>query len=79
MKVTGFVCVDKDGNAFPCDAHGNNVAIKCPKCSHPLLITVRPNGRGSDKEHRAKCMGCGLQTWVDVKAEDHSIWIIWTN
>jgi len=79
MRVTGFRCVGPDGQVILCDAFGNNVALACPNCGHPLLITVLPNGRGSDKEHRAKCGGCGRETWVDVKAEDNSIWITWSN
>jgi transposase-like protein len=79
MKVTGFTCVDKNGNAVLCDAFGNNVALTCPKCKHPLLVTVIPNGRGSDKEHRAKCEGCSFEVWVETSSEENSIWIMWSD
>jgi len=77
-KVTGFKCFDSDGQAVMCDPYGNNAAFNCPKCSHPMLATIRPNGRGSDKEHRVACKRCGLEAWVEVKAEEHSLWINWS-
>jgi predicted RNA-binding Zn-ribbon protein involved in translation (DUF1610 family) len=36
-KVTDFNLVDDAGETSPCDAFGNNVAFKCPKCGHPML------------------------------------------
>jgi DNA-directed RNA polymerase subunit RPC12/RpoP len=64
--ITGFKCVDKSGFPILCDAFGNNVAIRCPSCSTPILVIARKNQRGSDPTHVSTCVACKLRIWIKV-------------
>jgi predicted RNA-binding Zn-ribbon protein involved in translation (DUF1610 family) len=76
-KVTGFRCVDEDGDRVPCDAYGNNVAFKCSKCGHPMLAIVLPkqNRRGSNPENPAVCRHCGFRAWVVADPVKKLLWL----
>jgi uncharacterized protein with PIN domain len=63
--VTGFHCVDEAGLRVLCDAHGNNVALRCLSCGGPVLATILPNQRGSDAQHLTECPACHSQFWVE--------------
>jgi hypothetical protein len=52
------------------DCFSNNAAIKCPGYKDPILLTTRPNQRGSDAQHPAACPSCGRATWMLSKAAD---------
>jgi hypothetical protein len=64
--ITGFRCVDSSGQDIECDAFGNNVALKCPNCGHPILAIARENQRGSDSAHVVSCRRCDLACWIEV-------------
>ena len=65
-RVTDFNLVDEAGERALCDAYGNNVAFKCPKCGHPMLAIILPkqNRRGSTPENEAECRNCEFRAWV---------------
>jgi hypothetical protein len=65
-KITDFTCVDGSDNAVPCDAFGNNVALRCPKCGHPILAIILENQRGSSKQNRSVCRSCKYECWVTI-------------
>ena len=67
--ITNFRCVDANAREIACDAFGNNVALKCPRCGHPILATARDNQRGSSAANAAVCRSCDLQAWLSVDAE----------
>lgn len=67
--ITNFVCVDESGTEIPCDAFGNNVALSCPNCGHPILAIVRENQRGSHAKNPAVCRRCRLEVCVTVDSE----------
>ncbi len=53
------------GAAVLADCFGNNAAIECPGChKHPILLTARPNQRGSDDQHKVQCPGCQRASWM---------------
>lgn len=52
------------GAAIAADCFGNNAAIQCSGCKHPILLTARPNQRGSDAQHPVACPSCGRATWM---------------
>jgi transcription elongation factor Elf1 len=64
--ITNFHCVDEKAREIPCDAFGNNVAIQCPSCGHPVLAIARENQRGSSAQNPAVCRSCSLRFWVSV-------------
>ena len=64
--ITNFECVDEHGSQVQADAFGNNVAFRCPRCSHPILAIARSHQRGSDEHNPAACRGCGFQCWIEV-------------
>jgi hypothetical protein len=69
MRVTGFQCVnERGGDQVPCDAYGNNVALRCLDCGHPLLAIILPkqNRRGSSPKNRARCPHCQHSWWVSA-------------
>ena len=65
-RVTDFRCVDETGDRVLCDAYGNNVAFRCPKCGHPMLAIILPkqNRRGSTPKNPTICRHCGFRAWV---------------
>ena len=65
-RVTDFSCVGETGEMVLCDAFGNNVAFKCPKCGHPMLAIILPeqNRRGSNPDNPAVCRRCDFHVWV---------------
>ncbi len=65
-RITDFHLVDENGNKALCDAYGNNVAFKCPKCGHPMLAVVIPkqSRHGSTSENPAICRHCDFRAWV---------------
>jgi hypothetical protein len=65
-RVTDYHCINENGESVLCDAFGNNVAFKCPKCEHPMLAIVLPkqDRRGSTPENPAICRHCDFQAWV---------------
>jgi hypothetical protein len=65
-KITDFRCVDGSGNAVPCDAFGNNVALGCPKCGHPILAIILENQRGFSDQNRSVCRSCKFECWVTI-------------
>lgn len=64
--VTGATVRTARGNRrLRADAHGNNVAVVCPKCGgYAVLLIARPNHRGSDRQHPAQCGGCRALVWM---------------
>ena|ERR1700676_5412709 len=69
--VTDFHCVHERGHDVLCDAYGNNVAFKCPDCSHPMLAIILPNQnrRGSTPRNPAVCRHCHHLFWVSAEPE----------
>ena len=65
--ITNFPCLDQSDNAVPCDAFGNNVALRCPRCGYPILAIARPHQRGADANNPAECRGCELRCWIEVE------------
>lgn len=65
-KITDFICVDVANNRVPCDAFGNNVALACPKCGHPILAIVLENQRGTSESNRSVCRSCNYECWVTI-------------
>jgi len=63
------------GEAIQADAHGNNVAILCSSCKHPVLLTSLVNQRGSDEAHPAKCNGCGEAYFLNVREETDKFYV----
>lgn len=66
--ITDFKCVRIEGRDVQCDAFGNNVALRCPDCDHPILAIARDNQRGSDRAHPARCRSCSFRCWIEVDA-----------
>jgi len=66
VKITGFQCVNTDGKTIMADAHGNNLAFSCPKCSHPVLAVIREHQRGSSSSNPTVCKGCASSYWFEV-------------
>ncbi len=75
MKITNFHTMDDQGNGIQADPHGNNVAISCLSCNHPILLTALTNQRGSDEKHPAKCKGCGQSYFLDVREHIASLYV----
>ena len=78
VKITGFLIMNGNGDQIPADAHGNNVAFTCSKCSHPVLASALENQRGSDFDHPVDCKGCGRGYWLDVRPSAEKLYIhVW--
>jgi DNA-directed RNA polymerase subunit RPC12/RpoP len=75
MKITDFLTMDTDGMEIPADAHGNNVAFCCVECGHPVLAISPENQRGSDEGHPARCKGCGMRYYLDVRPQVAKLYI----
>lgn len=68
-KVTGAKVKLKTGDPVKADCHGNNAAIICPACrENPVLITARPDQKGSSKQKPTVC-SCGANIWMDPPAD----------
>ncbi len=81
-KVTGFNCFEPDGTHIPCDAYGNNVAFKCPKCGYPVIAVMLTNFRGSSLARPAKCpnaLDCDFKGWVEVVSAENALILRSTN
>lgn len=76
MRITGFFAMDENGTAIQADPYGNNIAVACTVCGHPLLLTALENQRGSDESHPAKCRGCGQQYFLDVREHKKMLYVI---
>jgi len=68
-RVTGFHCINDNGQRVLCDAFGNNVAFDCPNCGHPMLAIILPNQnrRGSTPDNPAVCRHCGFRGWLTTE------------
>jgi hypothetical protein len=77
--VTGFSCVDENGEEVPCEAFGNNVAFNCCLCNHPMLAVMLKDGRGSKPENPSLCRrgDCGSRAWLSVDSEVQSLTLHW--
>ncbi len=75
MKITDYLIMDGSGTEIPADAHGNNVAFACAKCSHPVLAIALENQRGSDDMHPTECKGCGQAYFLDVRPSADKVYI----
>ena len=73
MTITGFKCVGEMSDKINCDAHGNNAAISCPVCGHPILFVARENQKGSDALHATKCRGCEKSFFIEIYKEKRLI------
>ena len=78
-RVTGFRCVDERGDPVLCDAYGNNVALRCKGCGHPMLAIIIPeqNKRGSTPDNPAKCRHCGYCCWISADLERQTLTVNW--
>lgn len=74
-RITDFSCTDQLGGSIPCDAYGNNVALRCPKCGHLILAIARPGQRGSDTEHPALCRSCRSPWWVQIDEANQRLYL----
>ncbi len=68
-KITDYRCIDDLGKDIPCDAFGNNVALQCVKCGHPILAIALENQRGFSKDNPAICRSCGFACWITIQEE----------
>ena len=75
MKITNFHAMDNEGNEIQADPYGNNIAISCLSCNHPILLTALPNQRGSDEKHPAQCKGCGQLYFLDVREHKKILYV----
>jgi len=75
MKITDFLVMDGSGSQLRADAHGNNVSFSCMSCGHPVLAIALKGQRGSDEEHPAKCKGCGVLYFLDVREHANKLYI----
>ena len=63
--ITGALVVREDtGERVPADCHGNNAAVACPECSHPILLIARADQRGSRQDRRGICQNCAATVWM---------------
>ncbi len=76
MRITGFLAMDGNGIAIQADPYGNNIAVACSVCGHPLLLTAVKKLRGSDENHPAECRGCGQQYFLDVREHKEMLYVI---
>ena len=67
--------MDHHGDLISADPHGNNVAVSCSTCGHPLLLTALLNQRGSDETHPATCKGCGQEYFLDVRDHKEMLYV----
>lgn len=75
MKITDFLVMNSHGDDIAGDPYGNNVAFSCHRCGHPVLAIALANRRGSDERHPAKCRGCGLAFFLDVRERAKQLYI----
>ena len=68
MKITDFQCI-YNGKSQQCDAYGNNVAIACPSCKHPLILVARNNMKGSASTRPAVCRNCDKAYYLVVQED----------
>jgi DNA-directed RNA polymerase subunit RPC12/RpoP len=66
MKITGFKCANVAGEPLRCDAFGNNAAISCPNCGHPILFVELPNQKGSSSSHPTVCVECNKSFYMEL-------------
>ena len=64
-----------EGNELQADPHGNNIAICCQTCGHPVLLTALKNQRGSDESHPAICKGCGENYFLDIREHKDMLYV----
>ena len=72
MKITGFRCIYGNNNQ-QCDAYGNNVAIGCPSCKHPLLLVAHKSMKGSSSTSPSVCENCGGAFYIIVQKDKELI------
>ena len=65
--ITDWECLDHEGKRVPSDAFGNNVALACPTCRHPVLAIARETQRGASADNPAVCRGCGFRAWIEIR------------
>ena len=67
MKITDFICQDGEGKSLHSDAFGNNAAVSCPLCSHPILFVALNNQKGSSASYKTKCKGCSTEFFMEIE------------
>lgn len=70
MKITDFKAEDAKGNNVKADCYGNNAAIACFNCNHPILVIAREYQEGSSKNKARACRECGTQHYIDLNASE---------
>jgi hypothetical protein len=70
MKITDFKAVDSEGNNVKADCFGNNAAIACSNCNHPIVVIAREYQEGSSKDKARSCRECGTQHYIDLNATE---------
>ena len=75
MKITDFYAMNGRGHEINADPHGDNIAIICELCGHPILLNAASNQRGSDEEHPAKCKGCGRLYFLDIRSHKEMLYV----
>ena len=52
------------GEEIAADCQGNNAAVSCPNCSHPVLLIARTHQRGSRQDRPGVCRVCSAAVWI---------------
>ncbi|MBU2568502.1 MAG: hypothetical protein KJ725_00445 [Gammaproteobacteria bacterium] len=73
MTITGFKGMYGNGEIAKIDAYGNNAAILCNKCGHPVLAIAREHQRGSSIDKPATCLGCGEDFFIEVRESSKKV------
>jgi len=75
MKITDVLVMDGSGEELPADPFGNNLAVSCQVCGHPILLIALDNQRGSDEDHPATCRSCGQKYFLDIRGQSEKIYV----
>jgi hypothetical protein len=73
MKISNFPCKNSLGEPVSSDTFGNNAAISCPCCNHPILFIALDNQKGSSPSHATECKGCKRSFYINVNMESQTI------
>ena len=59
------------GWVVPHDSRGTDIAIQCPACGFPVLITHGPVAtRGISADNAAECRKCLAKWWIELRNGD---------
>ncbi len=75
MNITDILTMDGDGDFIQTETLGDNTAINCIDCYHPILASSKDGSSGCDEELPVTCKGCRQKFFLDIRKRAEKLYI----